>query len=128
MPYLASTRIAAAMVSIVPLYLLSLTACYVATQLFVTTTYSLSVGTYLHYFYTFLAPIDVFYSLIKVIVFALVIALVHCYYGYYASGGAEGVGQAVGKAIRSAIVAVILIDMSLSLVFWGVNQTVRLSG
>ncbi len=43
-------------------------------------------GTYAHYFSLFLPPIDVFYSLIKAVVFAIAVALIHCYYGFNATG------------------------------------------
>src|ERR687887_339240 len=58
----------------------------VATQAIVTRFFTLSSGTYLHYFHLFLPPIDIFYSLSKAIVFAIVVTLIHCYYGYNATG------------------------------------------
>src|ERR687895_425246 len=48
-------------------------------------------------------PIDVFYSLIKAVIFAMVVTLIHCYYGYTTSEGPAGVGVASGRAIRSSI-------------------------
>lgn len=127
-PYLVSTRILAALVAITPLYLISLFSSYIATELVVTKLLGLSGGTYAHYFSLFLPPEDVFYSLIKAMVFAITVALIHCYYGFNASGGPAGVGIAVGKAIRASIVAVNVLNLMMSSFMWGVTDTVRIAG
>jgi phospholipid/cholesterol/gamma-HCH transport system permease protein len=57
-----------------------------------------------------------------------VVALIHCYYGFNASGGPEGVGVAVGKAIRLSIVSVVVLNLLLSLLFYGGGNTVRIAG
>ncbi len=56
------------------------------------------------------------------------VTLVHCYYGYNASGGPAGVGVASGRAIRASIVAVVIVNLFLSLIFWGGGDTVRIAG
>lgn len=127
-PYLVSTRIIAAVVAIIPLYLISLFASYFATDLIVTKLLGLSAGTYHHYFDLFLPPIDILYSLIKAVTFAVAVALIHCYYGFNASGGPAGVGIAVGRAIRASIVAVNVLNLMLSSLMWGVTDTVRIAG
>lgn len=126
--YLVSTRVVAALIAVTPLYLISLFASYLATQLAVVKLYGLSGGTYAHYFSLFLPPIDVFYSLIKAWIFATSVALIHCYYGYKATGGPVGVGIAVGKAIRSSIVVINVLNLALSALMWGVTDTVRIAG
>jgi phospholipid/cholesterol/gamma-HCH transport system permease protein len=127
-PYLVSTRIIAALIAITPLYLISLFSSYIATELIVTKLLGLSGGTYAHYFTLFLPPIDVLYSLIKAMVFAVAVAMIHCYYGFHASGGPAGVGIAVGKAIRTSIVAVNVLNLMMSSFMWGVSDTVRIAG
>jgi phospholipid/cholesterol/gamma-HCH transport system permease protein len=127
-PYLVSTRIIAALIAITPLYLISLFSSYIATELVVTKLLGLSGGTYEHYFTLFLPPVDVLYSLIKAMVFAVTVALIHCYYGFNASGGPAGVGIAVGKAIRTSIVAVNVLNLMMSSFMWGVSDTVRIAG
>jgi len=127
-PYLVSTRIIAALVAITPLYLISLFASYIATEWVVVKLLGLSGGTYDHYFSLFLPPEDVFYSLIKAMVFAVAVALIHCYYGFHASGGPAGVGIAVGKAIRASIVTVNVLNLMMSSFMWGVTDTVRIAG
>jgi phospholipid/cholesterol/gamma-HCH transport system permease protein len=126
--YLVCTRVVAALIAIIPLYLISLFASFFATKLVSTQFFGLSGGVYDYYFRLYLPPIDILYSLIKAGVFAVVVALIHCYYGYYASGGPAGVGVAVGRAIRLSIVAVVVLNLVLSLIFWGGGNTVSLTG
>src|SRR5687767_2351902 len=126
--YLVCTRVAAAFIAIVPLYLISLFASFFATKLVTTEFFGLSEGVYDYYFRLYLPFIDVVYSVVKAGIFAIVVALIHCYYGYYASGGPAGVGVAVGKAIRLSIVTIVLLNLFLSLLFWGGGNTVSLTG
>jgi phospholipid/cholesterol/gamma-HCH transport system permease protein len=126
--YLVCTRVWAALITMVPLYLTALFASYLATELIVTKFFTLSPGTYRHYFRLFLPPLDVVYSFFKAMVFAMVVALVHCYYGYYATGGPAGVGKAAGRAIRMSIILVTLLNLLMSLVFWGGKDTARIVG
>jgi phospholipid/cholesterol/gamma-HCH transport system permease protein len=128
MVYTVATRIWAAIITIIPLYLAALFASYIATEAIVTKFFSLSPGTYTHYFHLFLPPIDVIYSLIKAVIFAILVTLIHCYYGYTATGGPAGVGTASGRAIRSSIVVVVVVNLLLSLVMWGGNETVYIAG
>ena len=90
--------------------------------------FTLSSGTYGHYFHLFLPPIDVFYSLVKAVLFAIVVTLIHCYYGYNASGGPAGVGVASGRAIRASIVTIVVLNFVLSVLFWGAHDTVQIAG
>jgi len=126
--YLVSTRVWAALIPIVPLYLMALFSSYYATRMTVTGYFGLSTGSYGQYFNLFLPATDVLYSVTKVIVFAIVVVLIHCYYGYYASGGPAGVGVAVGRAIRTSIVAVVVLNLLLSILMWGGGDTVRIAG
>jgi phospholipid/cholesterol/gamma-HCH transport system permease protein len=126
--YLVCTRVVAALITIIPLYLFSLYASFQATKLVTTKFFGLSPGVYNHYFRLYLPPIDVFYSLAKACIFAVVVSLIHCYYGYYASGGPAGVGVAVGRAIRLSIVTVVILNLVLSIIFWGGGNSVRIAG
>ncbi|HVL81607.1 MAG TPA: ABC transporter permease, partial [Actinomycetota bacterium] len=127
-PYLVSSRIIAAIVAVVPLYLISLFSSYLATRVIVVNVLGLSGGTYNHYFTLFLPPIDVVYSLAKAVIFAMLVALIHCYYGFNATGGPAGVGVAVGRAIRTSIVVINIVNLAMSAVFWGTGETVRIAG
>ncbi|HZN12869.1 MAG TPA: ABC transporter permease [Acidimicrobiales bacterium] len=126
--YLVATRVVAALVCIIPLYLFSLFASFFATEFVTTKFFGLSPGIYHHYFRLYLPPIDVAYSLAKACVFAVVVSLIHCYYGYFATGGPAGVGVAVGRAIRLSIVTVVVLNLVLSIFFWGGGNTVKVAG
>jgi phospholipid/cholesterol/gamma-HCH transport system permease protein len=127
--YLVTTRVWAAMIAMVPLYLAALFSSYLATELIVTRFFALSPGTYAFYFRLFLPRIDIVYSFVKAMVFALTVSVVHCYYGMKAEGGPAGVGVAAGRAIRLSIILVVLLDLLMSLVMYGgASTTARLVG
>lgn len=128
LPYLVTSRLLAALLAIIPMYLVALFASYGATQLVVTGMFKQAAGTYEHYFRALISPQDIMFSVIKIIVFCFAVTLIHCYHGYTASGGPEGVGRATGTAIRTSIITVTLLDMVLSLIFWGDNPGVAISG
>jgi phospholipid/cholesterol/gamma-HCH transport system permease protein len=126
--YLVCTRLAAALITLVPLYLLALFASFFATRLISIDFFGISPGIYDYYFHLYLPPIDVFYSVIKVVVFTVIIVLVHCYRGYNATGGPVGVGLATGQAIRESMVTIVMVNLLLSYIFWGNGGTVSLTG
>jgi phospholipid/cholesterol/gamma-HCH transport system permease protein len=128
LPYLVTTRLLAALAAVIPLYLLALSGAYLATQVAVLTIAHQGSGTYLHYFYLFLNRRDIFYSVLKVVVFAILVTIIHCYYGMSASGGPEGVGRATGRAIRMSTVAIAISDMLMTLLFWGISVPVKVTG
>ena len=126
--YLVSTRVIACGIAIIPLYLIGLIGSYIASELTVVLLFGQSPGQYDHYFSTFIAGRDVFFSVIKIIVFAITVTLIHCWYGMSVGGGPQAVGEATGKAIRASIVMVVILDMVLTLVFWGGDPGFRVSG
>ena len=126
-PFLVGTRVVAAFIAVVPLYVVALLGSYAATRAVATLYYGQSPGTYDHYFHAFLPVQDIAYSFVKVLVFAAIVVLLHCYYGYTAKGGPAGVGVAVGRAVRLVIVSVNIVDFFLSLALFGA-ATVQISG
>jgi phospholipid/cholesterol/gamma-HCH transport system permease protein len=126
--YLVSTRIVALVAALVPLYLVALFASFLGTRFVTTQLYGASPGLYDYYFSLYLPPVDVLYSLLKVVVFAIQVGLIHGYFGYHATGGPAGVGRAVGIAIRITIITVVITNLLLSYVFWGSTTTVSLTG
>ncbi|MEB3031982.1 MlaE family ABC transporter permease [[Mycobacterium] nativiensis] len=127
-PYVVTTRVIAGMITIVPLYILTLILSYLSCAVVVNVLHGQSSGTYYHYFDAFIQPSDVVFSVMKAVVFVTLIIAIHGYQGYYASGGPEGVGQASGRAIRASLITVVLVDMVLTLLFWGNNAGVQISG
>ncbi|GAB10146.1 YrbE family protein [Gordonia araii NBRC 100433] len=128
MPYLVTTRMMAAVLSIVPLYAIALAANYLACQIMFQVQSGQGNGTYLYYFQQFLLSWDMVLSFLKVIVFVLLTTFIQCYYGYFASGGPEGVGVAAGHAIRLAIIVIVFANLIMTLVFWGTSAGIRISG
>ncbi|MFT3662060.1 MAG: ABC transporter permease [Gordonia sp. (in: high G+C Gram-positive bacteria)] len=128
LPYLVTTRMAAAVLSIIPMYAIALAANYIAAQVIFQIRSGQGAGTYLHYFHQFMLSSDVIFSFIKVTVFVLLTTFIQCYYGYFASGGPEGVGIAAGHAIRMAIIAIVFASLIMTLVFWGTTSGIKISG
>ncbi len=128
LPYLVTTRMIAAFLAVIPLYIVALCASYLSPRLITTLIYGQSAGTYDHYFLEFLPPVDMLWSFGKLLFLAVVVILIHCYYGYTASGGPAGVGVAVGRAVRSSIVTVVVANFFLSFAIWGSTTTVRITG
>jgi len=118
----------AALVAVIPLYVVGLLSSYFATRLVVTGFFGQSEGTYDHYFELFLPPGDVLWSFGKVLVFAVVVIMIHCYHGYNASGGPVGVGTATAKSMVLNIVLVHLIGMLGTQLFWGANPRAPIGG
>lgn len=128
MTYLVSTRLVATLLAVVPLYLIALYASFFATRLMSVDVFGLSPGVYDFYFTAYLPTIDIVYSVIKVVVFAILVVLIHCYYGFHAFGGPAGVGQAVGRAVRTSIMTLVVVNLFLSWIFWGGGSTVTITG
>jgi phospholipid/cholesterol/gamma-HCH transport system permease protein len=126
--YLATTRVAATMTAILPLYYIGLIGSWIASRAVVVVLFGQSGGTYDHYFGQFISGRDLAISTLKILVFTLIVALIHCWYGFNAAGGPAGVGEATGRAIRASIVSVIVMDMVFTLFFYGTDPGVRLSG
>lgn len=126
--YLVATRVWALIFTMAPLYLAGLFASYFGTELIITQFYGQSQGLYDHYFQLFLPPIEILYSFVQAIIYAIVVGLVHCYYGYFATGGPVGVGRAAGRAIRTSIILINVLQLVLALVLYGGSDTARIVG
>ncbi|OFB37130.1 ABC transporter permease [Mycolicibacterium sp. (ex Dasyatis americana)] len=126
--YLASTRLMAGVIVVIPLYCVAVLMAFLATRFGTTAVYGQSTGVYDHYFRTFLNPTDLIWSFVQAICMAIVVMLVHTYYGYNASGGPAGVGEAVGRAVRSSLIAAVGITMFVSLAIYGQSGNFHLSG
>ena len=129
MRYLVTTRTIACMVAILPLYLVGLLGSYVASML--------SVVRDLRPVARAVRPLllDVHpgprrrpvdgqdrHLRVRDHAAALLVRL------QGAAAGPQSVGEATGAAIRASIVVVVLLDMVLTLVFWGGDSGFRVSG
>lgn len=126
--YLASTRVIAGVIVVIPLYCVSLLVGYFAARFGTTALYGQAQGVYDHYFRTFLIPTDVINSFITVIVLCVVVMLIHTYYGFNASGGPAGVGRAVGEATRTSLVAAAFVILFVTLALYGQTGNFNFAG
>src|SRR5438067_6484116 len=121
--FLCATRLLAAWMVLPFVYLCSIGAGFFASYLVVVQQIGdVSSGGFFLIFWQFQNPPDLLYSLIKGMAMATVIVLVGCYYGYNASGGPVGVGTATAKSMVVNTVAVHLVGMLGTQVYWGLNQ------
>ena len=125
--YLVSTRLMAGAIVIVPLYAMAILLSFLSAQLVTTVFYAQSVGTYEHYFHTFLRVDDVMWSFLEVIIMSIIVMLNHCYFGYFASGGAVGVGEAVGRSMRTSLIAIVVVVLLASLALYGTDPNFNLT-
>jgi phospholipid/cholesterol/gamma-HCH transport system permease protein len=125
--YLVCTRVVAALAALVPIYLIALFASFFATRFMCIYIFGMAPGGYDYYFHLYLPVSDIIKSVSKVAVFAFVVIVIHCYYGFTATGGPVGVGVAAGRAIRQSIITIVLLNLLLSVLFWGNGQGVRLT-
>jgi phospholipid/cholesterol/gamma-HCH transport system permease protein len=127
--FLCATRLLAALLVLPFVYLCSIGAGFLASYLAVVQQIGdVSSGGFFLIFWQFQNPPDLLYSLIKAMGMATVIVLVGCYYGYNASGGPVGVGTATAKSMVLNIVAVHLIGMLGTQLFWGANPRAPIGG
>jgi phospholipid/cholesterol/gamma-HCH transport system permease protein len=126
--YLASSRVAAGVIVVIPLYCIAVLMSFFAARFGTTFIYGQSTGVYDHYFGTFLNPTDLVWSFFQAVAMAAVVMLVHTYYGYTATGGPAGVGEAVGRAVRTSMIVTVLVVLFLSLAIYGQQGNFNLSG
>ena len=127
-PYLVTTRLLSSIIAIVPLYVVCLGISYLSTQVIVALISGGSMGGYMHYFGLMLSGTEIFYSVVKCVVFVAIASVVQCYYGFYASGGPEGVGVAAGHAMRAAITVVVIVNMLLTMAMFSLDSGARFGG
>lgn len=126
--YLASTRVIAGVIVVIPLYCVAVLCAFFAARLGTTAVYGQSTGVYDHYFNTFLSPTDLLWSFFTVMVSSTAIMLVHTFYGFTATGGPAGVGEAVGRSVRTSLIVAAFVVLVISLAVYGQTGNFNLSG
>jgi phospholipid/cholesterol/gamma-HCH transport system permease protein len=126
--FVVGTRLIGGLACVVPGYLLTLITTFLVMDTVVVHFHGENAGTFNHYFVEFLNPRDLAYSVIKVAIFCAVVTLIHCYYGYFASGGPVGVGQASGRAVRASLVMIMVMDLTLTIMLWGLQPVFVFKG
>ncbi len=79
----------------------------IATGLFPSAEYIYGIQSFFHLY-------DIFYALIKTVVFAFIIASVSAYNGYYTKGGALEVGEASTNGVVYSSIAIIFMNLILT--------------
>jgi phospholipid/cholesterol/gamma-HCH transport system permease protein len=128
--YLVSTRMLACFIVLPFMYLLSLAVSYLGSyvvQMVQVPSGTISSGVYSDYFFRFLNVEDLFFSMIKAVVFAFLIVCVAVYYGYNVTGGAVGIGRAVAKTMAVALVVTVVVNALLTQIFWGTNPNLPIA-
>ncbi len=129
MRFLCATRLLAALMVLPFVYVSSIGAGFLASYIAVVQQIGyVSSGGFFLIFWQFQNPPDLLFSLIKAMSMAVVIVIVGCYYGYNAGGGPVGVGTATAKSMVLNLVAVHLIGMMGTQLFWGANPRAPIGG
>jgi phospholipid/cholesterol/gamma-HCH transport system permease protein len=126
--YLASTRIIAGVLVVIPLYAVAVLMSFIAAKFLTIFVYGQSRGVYEHYFSTFLRPSDLMWSFLSALTMATGVMVVHTYYGFTAPGGPAGVGEAVGRSVRSSMIVTAFVCLMISLSVYGQSGNFNLSG
>lgn len=127
-PFVIGTRLVGGLACVIPGYMITLIMTFLVMDLVIVQFNGEWKGTFNHYFVEFLTPRDLVYSVLKVAVFCVVVTLIHCYYGYFASGGPVGVGRASGRAVRASLVMIMVADLALTVMLWGLQPVFVFKG
>jgi phospholipid/cholesterol/gamma-HCH transport system permease protein len=126
--YLASTRVVAGVLVVIPLYCVAVLMSFLAARVGTTLVYGQSTGVYDHYFNTFLNQTDLIWSFFMAVCMAVIVMVIHTYYGFTATGGPAGVGEAVGRAVRASLITVVFVTLVISLSVYGQSGNFHLAG
>jgi phospholipid/cholesterol/gamma-HCH transport system permease protein len=120
--YLVASRLVAALLAMPFLYIVGLGVMYTAEYLVVVVQFGeVSPGGYDFIFWLYQNPLDLLYSLTKVMAMGVVIVVVGCYYGYNARGGPIGVGKATATSMMVNMVLIHVIGVLGTMLFWGLS-------
>lgn len=127
-PFVVGTRLVSGMLCVIPAFLVTLVLSFAVNRFVVTTMRGQSVGTYDHYFVQFVEPRDIMLATAKVVLFTAMVTLIHCYYGFFSAQGPSGIGVASGRAVRASLVAIIVLDLAVTVSLWGLVPTYEFQG
>ena len=126
--YLASTRIVAGVLVVIPLYTVAVLMSFAATRFGTTLIYGQSKGVYDHYFSTFLHPNDLFGAVGAAVSVAAAVRAGPTPSVCTATGGPAGVGEAVGRAVRTSVTATVFVLLTITLSVYGQSGNFHLAG
>ena len=108
--YLVVPRVVAGVLMFPVLYVVATTVGMLTSALVADLSGELSSEVFWEGARLYFRPYDVFFGLVKSVVFGFAITSVACYTGYYTKGGAEGVGDSTTRAAVLGCVFVLLAD------------------
>jgi phospholipid/cholesterol/gamma-HCH transport system permease protein len=122
MTFLVSTRMMAALLILPVCFLLTMAAGHAGawfTSLIRDP--QVSQGTWEFAFYTAIDPVDLIYTAIKGLVLSFTVIAIALFFGYRVSGGPVEVGEATARSMAVNLMAVTILNMVMTFVFWGFN-------
>ncbi|MDX6582780.1 MAG: phospholipid/cholesterol/gamma-HCH transport system permease protein [Solirubrobacterales bacterium] len=123
--HLVCSRLLGAAIVLPFAYLLAIGSSYLAAYLISAKRFGdVSQGTWSLFFYLFQDPVDLVYSLVKGMVISVFVITTAVFFGYTVRGGPAEVGVATARSMAVNIVAVTVISMAGTLVFWGANPRI----
>jgi phospholipid/cholesterol/gamma-HCH transport system permease protein len=108
--YLVAPRVMAGVLMFPAIYILVTFIGVITSALVAHATGEVTIGVFFEGARLFFKPYDVFFGLIKSLVFGFIITSIACYKGYYTAGGAEGVGKSTTEAAVLAVVFILVAD------------------
>jgi phospholipid/cholesterol/gamma-HCH transport system permease protein len=123
--HLVASRFVAAALVLPATYVLAIGSSYLAAYLMSAKRFAdVSGGTWSLFFYLFQDPVDLVYSMVKGLVITAFVITIALYFGYTVRGGPTEVGVATARSMAVNIIAVTLISMLGTLIFWGANPRI----
>lgn len=120
--YLAGSRLLAMWITAPFMYIVGLLIQFFGSWLIVQPMLdTTSPGGYSNIFWSFQAPIDLFYATLWAMLLATMVVIVGCYYGYAASGGPVGVGRSTAQSMMVNMIVVSAAAAILYQLFFGTN-------
>jgi phospholipid/cholesterol/gamma-HCH transport system permease protein len=80
-----------------------------------------SQGTWEFAFYTAIDPVDLVYCAIKGMVLSFTVIAIALHFGYRVRGGPVEVGEATARSMAVNLMAVTILNMVMTFIFWGFN-------
>lgn len=121
-PYLASTRIVAAMLVLPLLFVIGMAVNFGAAYLFnVGLLDTVSPGGFMYFLFLFQNLRDFTLAIVWATTIGMIIVAVACYFGFTAGGGPVGVGRNTAQSMLVNLVLVSLLGMVLIQLFYGNN-------
>nr|YP_009315280.1 Hypothetical protein ycf63 [Yamadaella caenomyce]SCW23735.1 Hypothetical protein ycf63 [Yamadaella caenomyce] len=122
--YLIYPRVIAAMLMLPILNLVSLSTTLASSLLIASGLYYIAPLTFLKSSFASFSVVDLILSLLKTVIFGLIIVNVSCIWGLHATGGSANVGKATTSSVVTILVIIFMSDFLLSLLMFHNSQSI----